>query len=162
MQADCAVEIVGNAYSVAWRLIGETVRATIADGMVRINHGIHEVTVHPICIGRRRRVADPQHLDGLASFTPSRGDELVIAYGTLVAGSASSARRVQDDCGRRRLMPAAMPDRLSDMLTRLKLTAVHDQLDGLWDKVAVTSEARSAASASEARSSAPRGRHRNP
>lgn len=59
-------------------------------------------------------------------------------------------------------MPAAMPDRLSDMLTRLKLTAVHDQLDGLWDKVAVTSEARSAASASEARSSAPRGRHRNP
>ncbi|WP_342737169.1 hypothetical protein [Bradyrhizobium sp. B117] len=39
MQADCAVEIDGNAYSVPWRLIGETVRATIADGVVRIHHG---------------------------------------------------------------------------------------------------------------------------
>jgi len=27
VQTDCAVEIVGNAYSVPWRLIGETVRA---------------------------------------------------------------------------------------------------------------------------------------
>jgi DNA replication protein DnaC len=31
-------------------------------------------------------------------------------------------------------MRAAMPDRLSDMLTRLKLTAVRDQLDGLLDE----------------------------
>jgi hypothetical protein len=27
VQTDCAVEIDGNAYSVPWRLIGETVRA---------------------------------------------------------------------------------------------------------------------------------------
>ena len=39
MQADYAVEINGNAYSVPWRLIGETVRATIMDGTVRIYHG---------------------------------------------------------------------------------------------------------------------------
>ena len=32
VQADCAVEIDGNAYSVPWRLIGETVRATVMDG----------------------------------------------------------------------------------------------------------------------------------
>ena len=32
VQADCAVEIDGNAYSVPWRLIGETVRATIVGG----------------------------------------------------------------------------------------------------------------------------------
>jgi DNA replication protein DnaC len=31
-------------------------------------------------------------------------------------------------------MRAAVPDRLSDMLTRLKLTAVRDQLDGLLDE----------------------------
>ncbi|WP_370987193.1 IS21 family transposase [Bradyrhizobium sp. DN5] len=55
-QADCAVEIDGNAYSVPWRLIGEMVRATIADGMVRIHHGIHEIAVHPTCVDRRRRV----------------------------------------------------------------------------------------------------------
>jgi len=79
VQADCAVEIDGNAYSVPWRLIGETVRATIADGMVRINHGIHEVAVHPICIGRRRRVVDPQHFDGVAGFRPSRADELALS-----------------------------------------------------------------------------------
>jgi transposase len=36
VQADCAVEIDGNAYSVPWRLISETVRATITDGIVRI------------------------------------------------------------------------------------------------------------------------------
>jgi hypothetical protein len=37
VQADCAVEIDGNAYSVLWRLIGETVRATVMDGVVRIH-----------------------------------------------------------------------------------------------------------------------------
>src|SRR5215471_15887832 len=31
-------------------------------------------------------------------------------------------------------MRAAIPDRLSDMLTRLKLTAIRDQLDGLLDE----------------------------
>ena len=50
-----------------WRLIGETVRATIADGVVRIHHGIHEVAAHPICVGRRRRVVDPKHFEGLAA-----------------------------------------------------------------------------------------------
>jgi hypothetical protein len=44
---------------VPWRLIGEMVRATVADGMVRIHYGLHEVAVHPICAGRRRRVIDP-------------------------------------------------------------------------------------------------------
>src|SRR5262249_61054548 len=39
VQTDCAVEIDGNAYSVPWRLIGETVRATIVDDTVRIHHG---------------------------------------------------------------------------------------------------------------------------
>ncbi|MGY4353044.1 transposase [Bradyrhizobium sp. GM7.3] len=79
VQADCAVEIDGNAYSVPWRLIGETVRATIADGVVRIHHGIHEVAVHPICVGRHHRVVDPKHLEGLTGFKPSRAGELALS-----------------------------------------------------------------------------------
>ena len=70
VQSDCAVEIEGNAYSVPWRLIGETVRATITDGVVRIYHGIHEVAVHLICSGRRRRVIDPGHFAGLTGIKP--------------------------------------------------------------------------------------------
>jgi Mu transposase-like protein len=70
VQSDCAVEIDGNAYSVPWRLIDETVRATITDGVVRIYHGIHEVAVHPICSGRRRRVIDPGHFAGLTGIKP--------------------------------------------------------------------------------------------
>ena len=61
VQSDCAVEIDGNAYSVPWRLIGEMVRATIMDSTVRVYHGPHEVAVHPICAGCRRRVIDPAH-----------------------------------------------------------------------------------------------------
>jgi hypothetical protein len=76
VQADCAIEIDGSAYSVPWRLIGETVRATIVDGMVRIHHGNREVAVHPVCSGRRRRVIDPAHFAGLAGFRPSGGREL--------------------------------------------------------------------------------------
>ncbi|MBO0717022.1 MAG: IS21 family transposase [Rhizobiales bacterium] len=76
VQSDCAVEIDGNAYSVPWRLIGETVRATIVDGTVRIHQGAQEVAVHPICTGRRRRVIDPGHFEGLSGFRPSHVGEL--------------------------------------------------------------------------------------
>lgn len=76
VQTDCAVEIDGNAYSVPWRLIGETVRATIVDDTVRIHHGTNEVAVHPLCTGRRRRVIDPAHFEGLTGFRPSRAGNL--------------------------------------------------------------------------------------
>jgi hypothetical protein len=51
-----------HAYSVPWRLMGEMVRAAIADGMVRIHHGGHEVAVNPICVGQRIRVVNPHTL----------------------------------------------------------------------------------------------------
>lgn len=72
VQADCAVEIDGNAYSVPWRLIGEMVHATIMDGIVRIYHGSQQVAVHSACAGRRQRSVDPAHFDGLAgpSYPP--------------------------------------------------------------------------------------------
>jgi hypothetical protein len=70
VQADCAVEIDDNAYSVPWRLIGETVRATISLGIVRIYHASEEVAVHSICSGLRQRVIDPAHFQGLAALRP--------------------------------------------------------------------------------------------
>ncbi len=63
---DCAVEIDTNSYSVPWRLIGERVAVTVAAGEVRIRHGVGEVAVHRLVQGRRQRVIDRAHLDGVA------------------------------------------------------------------------------------------------
>jgi transposase len=63
---DCAVEIDTNSYSVPWRLIGERVAVTVVAGEVRIRHGEREVAVHRQAEGRRQRVIDRAHLDGVA------------------------------------------------------------------------------------------------
>lgn len=63
---DCAVEVDTNSYSVPWRLIGERVAVTIAADEVRIRHGAREVAVHKVVGGRRQRVVDHAHLDGVA------------------------------------------------------------------------------------------------
>jgi transposase len=66
VRSDCAIEVDGNAYSVPWRLIGERVAVTVAAGQVRIRHGATEVAVHGVVAGRRQRVVDPRHLEGVA------------------------------------------------------------------------------------------------
>ena len=66
VQADCAIQIDGNSYSVPWRLIGESVRATVAEGRVRIHHAGEEVAVHAETVGSRQRVIDPRHFHGVA------------------------------------------------------------------------------------------------
>jgi hypothetical protein len=48
------------------RLIGERVAVTVAAGEVRIRHGSREVAVHNLVDGRRQRVVDRAHLDGVA------------------------------------------------------------------------------------------------
>ena len=63
---DCAVKIDTNSYSVPWRLIGEQVAVTVAAGEVRIRHGASEVAVHKLVEGRRQRVIDRAHLEGVA------------------------------------------------------------------------------------------------
>lgn len=63
---DCAVEIDTNSYSVPWRLIGERVAVMLAAGEVRIRHGVRDVAVHRQAEGRRQRVVDRAHLDGVA------------------------------------------------------------------------------------------------
>jgi transposase len=66
---DCAIEIDTNSYSVPWRLIGERVGVTVAAGQIRIRHGVREVAVHRKVDGRRQRVIDRAHLDGVAGGT---------------------------------------------------------------------------------------------
>jgi hypothetical protein len=74
---DCVVEVDGNAYSVPWRLIGETVEVTVAGGpgtgQVRVRHGTREVAVHAIAAGKRQRVIDAAHLEGVAGAPGSSG-----------------------------------------------------------------------------------------
>ena len=65
VQNDCAVEVDGNAYSVPWRLIGERVRVTVTAETVQVFHGAKEVAVHRASPGRRQRVVDPAHFEGL-------------------------------------------------------------------------------------------------
>ncbi len=66
VQADCAIEVDSNSYSVPWRLIGESVQVVVADGRVRIHHGKEEVAVHGETTGRRQRIVEPAHFHGVA------------------------------------------------------------------------------------------------
>jgi transposase len=68
VQADCAIEVDGNADSVPWRLIGETVRVTLAGGQLRVSHAGREVAVHQRCAGRFERRVDPLHFAGVVGF----------------------------------------------------------------------------------------------
>src|SRR5260370_42564904 len=68
VQVDCVIEVDSNAYSVPWRLIGETVRVVIAGDLLRISHAGQEVAVHHRRTGRLERVAEPAHFDGVIGF----------------------------------------------------------------------------------------------
>jgi hypothetical protein len=68
VQADCAVEVDGNAYSVPWQLIGERVLVTVMDETVRVSHGGREVAAHARQAGHHRRLVDPAHFAGVAGF----------------------------------------------------------------------------------------------
>lgn len=70
---DCVVEVDGNAYSVPWRLIGETVEVTVAAGRLRVRHGTREVAVHEVASGKRQRVINAAHLEGVAGAKGSSG-----------------------------------------------------------------------------------------
>lgn len=65
VQADCAVDVDTNSYSVPWRLIGETVQVTISAGRLVIRHAGQVVAEHAVCAGRRQRIVDRAHLVGV-------------------------------------------------------------------------------------------------
>lgn len=66
VQADCAIELDTNSYSVPWRLIGESVQVVVAAGRVSIRHAGAEVAAHAETCGRRQRVIEPVHFAGVA------------------------------------------------------------------------------------------------
>jgi transposase len=68
VQADCVIEVDSNAYSVPWRLIGETVRVVVAGDLLRVGHAGREVAVHHRRTGRFERVVDPAHFAGVVGF----------------------------------------------------------------------------------------------
>ena len=91
VQADCAVEVETNSYSVPWRLIGERVQVTIGAGAVRVSHAGRVVAVHEECAGRRERAIDPAHFEGVAGFrVRATGGEAVAAAAGPPLGASPS------------------------------------------------------------------------
>lgn len=68
VQADCAIDLDTNSYSVPWRLIGESVQVVVLAGRVIIRHAGQVVADHVQCKGRRQRIVDRAHFVGVAGF----------------------------------------------------------------------------------------------
>ena len=66
VQADYCIEIDGHAYSVPWRLVGAGVMVEIGGGRLRVLHAGREIALHAERSGRRQRVLDPSHFEGIA------------------------------------------------------------------------------------------------
>jgi len=64
VQADCSIEIATNAYSVPWRLIGETVRVVVAGGRCRNTSSWLEEAGDGGRSRRPDRHVDPAQADG--------------------------------------------------------------------------------------------------
>lgn len=84
VQSDCVIEVEGNAYSVPWRLIGESVGVAITNDVLRISHAGREVATHQQRAGRRQRAIDPAHFAGVAGSH-------VRAAGPVTVATASDA-----------------------------------------------------------------------
>ena len=84
VQADGTVGIDTNHYSVPWRLIGQSVTVEVSDGVIRVLLAGTEVARHAQADGRRQRVIDPHHLDGVVGVRP-------VHSGTLAPAAEGSA-----------------------------------------------------------------------
>ena len=101
-------------------------RVTITGKTLRVNHAGCEVAVHERRSGRFERVTDPAHFEGVVGFRSK----------AVVAPAPAAEPTLLPPCGvraahRRELVMDQDP--LIAMLTRLKLTAIRDQLDSLID-----------------------------
>lgn len=63
---DACVEIDANWYTVPWTLVKSTVQVRVRDRTITISHGGVEVATHVRVEGRRQRVVDPAHWQGLS------------------------------------------------------------------------------------------------
>ncbi|MBM7330545.1 IS21 family transposase [Agrobacterium sp. S2] len=66
VQADCAIDLDTNSYSVPWRLIGESVQVVVQAGRVIVRHAGQIVADHAQCRGRRQRIVEREHFAGVA------------------------------------------------------------------------------------------------
>jgi len=85
VQADCVIGVDGNAYSVPWRLIGESVRVVIGGDQLRISHAGREVAVHQRRTGRFQRVVDPLHFAGVVGSGLPESAQLAHAADTIAS-----------------------------------------------------------------------------
>ena len=85
VQADCVIGVDGNAYSVPWRLIGESVRVVIVGDQLRISHAGREIAVHQRRTGRFERVVDPVHFDGVVGSGLRAPVEIATVCDTIAA-----------------------------------------------------------------------------
>jgi transposase len=65
VHTDACVELDTNRYSVPWRLIGENVTVSVADGHVRVHYAGQEVACHAQSAMRRHTCIDRTHLAGI-------------------------------------------------------------------------------------------------
>lgn len=65
VHSDACVELDTNRYSVPWRLIGESVTVSVADGQVRIHYAGNEVASHAQSELRRQTLIERTHLAGI-------------------------------------------------------------------------------------------------
>jgi transposase len=65
VHSDACVEVDTNRYSVPWRLIGESVTVSVADGQVRIQYAGQEVASHAQSTLRRQMLINRAHLAGI-------------------------------------------------------------------------------------------------
>lgn len=85
VQADCAIDLDTNSYSVPWRLIGESVQVVVLAGRVIIRHAGQVVADHALNGGRRQRIVDRSHFVGIAGVEgPVRLTPIEIAPAALL------------------------------------------------------------------------------
>ncbi len=68
VQADCAIDLDTNSYSVPWRLIGASVQVVVLGGRVIVRHAGEVVADHALCRGRRQRIVERAHLAGVVGL----------------------------------------------------------------------------------------------
>jgi hypothetical protein len=113
---DCAIAVDSNFYSVPWRLIGERVAVTIAAGMIRVRHGRRDVARHRLAHGKRLRIIDPAHLDGVA------GRDGLVRRGVREASTAKSHRPAVTPCRSREVSLASRLTGASRLIGASRLT----------------------------------------
>jgi transposase len=88
VHSDACIELDTNRYSVAWKLIGESLTVVVAGRVVRILYAGKEVACHPQSLARRTSIIDRRHLAGIVGASErARG----VPSMSLIAGAPANA-----------------------------------------------------------------------